>query len=64
MTDSEDQMTLEQICEDRGIKYQDVLDLLDLYDSEAPEEEILRRIDTYPVEARALVSSLILPPFG
>ncbi len=64
MTRSEDQMTLEQLCEQKGIKYQDVLDLLDLYDSEAPEEEVLQRIGTYPVEARALVSSLILPPFG
>lgn len=55
-------MTLEQLCEVRGVNFQDVEDLLELYCSEAPEEDVLARIAQYPIKARELVSSVILPP--
>jgi|GEM_PF-5713396 len=55
------QLSLKELSELKGAKYQDVLDLLELYDSMSPEEEILNRIATYPMPARALVAELILP---
>ncbi len=61
MENQSDQMTLKQLCEMRGVKYQDALDLLTLYDLDAPEDDILTRIETYPIPARKLVADLILP---
>jgi hypothetical protein len=55
------QISLNRLCEEKGAKYQDVLDLLDLYNADAPEDEILDRIALYPIPARELVANLILP---
>lgn len=52
---------LQELCEEKGVKYQDVLDLLELYDSENDEESILIQIATYPEDARKLVTTLLLP---
>jgi hypothetical protein len=39
MTDESNQKSLEQFCRERGIRVQDVQDLLNLYNSDAPEDE-------------------------
>ena len=52
---------LEKLCEEKNVKYQDVLDLLELYDSPNDEESILTQIATYPDNARELVTTLLLP---
>ncbi len=55
-------MTLQNLCKDKGVCCQDVEDILELYGSDAPEEEILDRISRYPENARSLAASIILPP--
>lgn len=53
---------LRELCEEKGVKYQDALDLLELYDSQNDEESILAQIATYPDNARELIT-IILAPF-
>ena len=62
MSNLDKQLTLIELCELKGVKVQDVEDLLELYNSDAPEDDVLKRIEQYPISARQLVSSLILPP--
>lgn len=51
---------IQQICIDSNISHRDVMELLQLFRSDEPEDYILEQVEQYPLEARNFVTRLIL----
>ena len=51
---------IQQICIDRNISHKHVMELLELFNSDDPEDYILEQVEKYPVEARNFVTRLII----